>query len=91
MTNPSIPRAIVLVLDSVGIGALPDAAAYGDEGSDTLGNISRAVPLRLPTLERLGLGSIAPLEGVPAAPAPSAAYVRMAERSPGKDSLTEHW
>jgi phosphopentomutase len=79
------------VLDSVGIGELPDAAAYGDTGSDTLGNICRQVEVRLPTLEALGLGCIAPLRGVPAALAPSAAYGRMGERSPGKDSVTGHW
>jgi phosphopentomutase len=91
VTIPPITRAIVLVLDSVGIGALPDAGAYGDEGSDTLGNISRTVALRLPTLERLGLGRIAAIDGVPPAAAPLAACGRMAERSPGKDSVTGHW
>ena len=55
----AFPRAIVIVLDSVGIGELPDAAAYGDEGSDTLGNIARQMPLRLPTLRALGLGRVA--------------------------------
>ena len=91
MTISAITRAIVLVLDSVGIGALPDAGAYGDEGSDTLGHICRTTGVRLPTLQRLGLGSIAPLASVPPATAPLAAYGRMAERSPGKDSVTGHW
>ena len=54
-------RVILIVLDSVGIGAMPDAAEYGDEGSDTLGNLSRARPLRLPNLVRLGLGNIRPI------------------------------
>jgi phosphopentomutase len=84
-------RAIVIVLDSVGIGELPDAAAYHDQGSNTLGNISRRVPLRIPTLAALGLGRIAPLAGVDAAPAPTAAFGMMAEASPGKDSVTGHW
>ncbi len=84
-------RAIVLVLDSVGIGELPDADAYGDLGSHTLGNICRAVPVRLPVLSALGLGCIAPLDGIPAVERPAAAYGRMAEQSPGKDSVTGHW
>ncbi len=88
---PPFARVILLVLDSVGIGALPDAAAYGDGGSDTLGNISRARPLNLPRLGALGLGNIAPLVGVPAVERPLGAYGRMAESSPGKDSVTGHW
>jgi phosphopentomutase len=84
-------RAIVIVLDSVGIGELPDAAAYGDEGSDTLGNIARAARLDIPTLARLGIANIRPLHGVSAAPAPGAAYGRMMEQSAGKDSVTGHW
>jgi phosphopentomutase len=86
-------RAIVIVLDSVGIGELPDAASYGDEGSNTLGNIARRVPLKLPTLRALGLGRVALMGGaasVPPAPVPCAVG-RMAERSPGKDSITGHW
>ena len=86
-----ISRAIVIVLDSVGIGELPDAAAYGDRGSHTLGHICRATAVRLPTLESLGLGCIVPLDGIPAVREPKAAYGRMAERSPGKDSVTGHW
>lgn len=88
---PPFARVLILVLDSVGIGALPDAPAYGDAGSDTLGNISRARPLRLPQLGALGLGNIAPLDGVPAVERPLAAFGRMAEMSPGKDSVTGHW
>jgi phosphopentomutase len=84
-------RAFLLVLDSVGIGELPDARAYGDEGSDTLGNICRRVDVRLPALAALGLGCIAPLRGVPPAAAPRAAYGKLAERSAGKDSVTGHW
>ncbi|MGE5508026.1 MAG: phosphopentomutase [Chitinophagales bacterium] len=85
-------RVVLIVLDSVGAGALPDAAAYGDEGSNTLGNLARAVGgLSLPNLGRLGLGNILPLEGVPPAAAPAGAYGRMAERAPGKDTTTGHW
>jgi phosphopentomutase len=85
-------RAIILVLDGVGIGAAPDTQAYGDTGSDTLGNISRALGgLSLPNLEHAGLGNIAPIEGVNPAPAPLAAYGLMMPRSAGKDSTTGHW
>ena len=83
-------RAIVIVMDSVGIGELPDAAAYGDQGSNTLGNIARRVPLAVPTLRALGLGRVASLGGEPAV-APLGAVGRMAEASAGKDSVTGHW
>ena len=73
------------------MGELPDAASYGDEGSDTLGNISRHVRLRLPTLCSLGLRRVAFVDGVEADPSPRAAFGRMAESSPGKDSVTGHW
>jgi phosphopentomutase len=91
VTTPAFSRAIVLVLDSVGIGELPDAHLYGDEGSHTLGNICRDVAMRLPTLKSLGLGCIATLRGIPPADNPEAAFGRMAERSAGKDSVTGHW
>ncbi len=87
-------RAIVIVLDSVGIGALPDAAAYGDEGSDTLGHIASAVPLALPTLRALGLGRVAalgPASGQGTNSSLPTAVGRMAEASAGKDSVTGHW
>lgn len=84
-------RAILIVLDSVGAGALPDAAAYGDQGSDTLGNISRVQALAIPSLAALGLSAAVPLAGVPVPPAPRASWGRMAERSAGKDSVTGHW
>jgi phosphopentomutase len=79
------------VLDSVGVGELPDAASYGDEGSDTLGNTSRQVPLRVPTLNSLGLSLIASIAGIEPPKAPRGAFGRMAEASPGKDSVTGHW
>src|SRR3981081_1099573 len=84
-------RAFVVVLDACGIGALPDAADYGDAGADTLGHLAReAGGLELPTLERLGLGSIAPLEGVAPAPAP-VVHGRLHALGPGKDSTAGHW
>ncbi|MER3501059.1 MAG: phosphopentomutase [Candidatus Fervidibacterota bacterium] len=85
-------RAILLVMDGVGIGELPDAAQYNDEGSHTLGNVARAVGgLKLPTLQRLGLGNIEPLDGVPPVEKPQACYGKMRERSAGKDTTTGHW
>jgi phosphopentomutase len=83
-------RVIVIVLDSVGIGELPDASLYEDQGSNTLGNIARAVPLRIPHLAALGLAKLAALPGG-ATPTPTGAFGRMAERSAGKDSVTGHW
>lgn len=85
-------RAIILVLDGVGIGAAPDAPAYGDVGSNTLGNLSRAVRgLDLPNLQAAGLGNIAPLEGVPETANPTAAWGMLLPASAGKDSTTGHW
>jgi len=87
---PIFARAIVIVLDSVGIGELPDAAVYGDEGSDTLGHIAGLVPLNLPALVSLGLGRLVPLASGASA-RPRGAWGRMAEASAGKDSVTGHW
>jgi len=84
-------RVVWIVLDSVGIGEMPDAAAYCDTGSDTLGNIARRRPLRLPNLCRLGLGNIKPLEGLPPAAEPAGSFGRCALASPGKDTTTGHW
>jgi phosphopentomutase len=84
-------RVIWIVLDSVGIGEMPDAAAYGDAGSDTLGNLARLRPMRLPNMCRLGLGNIKPLAGLPPDPAPVAAFGRCTLASPGKDTTTGHW
>jgi phosphopentomutase len=80
-----------MVLDSVGVGALRDARVYGDEGSNTLGNIARQVPLRVPTLRTLGLGRITDIGPPPPLEDPFAATGRMAEASKGKDSVTGHW
>jgi phosphopentomutase len=87
---PAPARAILIVLDSVGIGELPDAAAYGDDGSDTLGHIAAAAPLAIPTLRALGLEKVARI-GTGDASLPTGAYGRMAEASAGKDSVTGHW
>lgn len=85
-------RAVILVLDGVGVGPAPDAAAYGDAGSDTLGNLARAERgLNLPHLTRAGLGHIAPIAGVPPHPSPTGAWGTMVPRSAGKDSTTGHW
>jgi phosphopentomutase len=87
-----VPRACVIVLDAVGAGELPDAGQYGDEGSDTLGNVARAVGgLDLPSLEALGLGNVEPLEGCPPQPGAPAVAGRLFERSKGKDTTTGHW
>ena len=88
---PVFARVFLIVLDSVGVGELPDAASYGDQGSNTLGNISRHRSLHLPSLQVLGLGNIIPINGVSPAQHPGAAFGRMAEASPGKDSVTGHW
>lgn len=85
-------RVALVVLDGVGIGELPDAHLYGDVGSNTLRNTAVAVGgLQLPNLQKLGLGNIATIPGVPPADEPAACYGRMAERSAGKDTTTGHW
>ena len=92
MRNPLKRRAVTIVIDGVGVGALPDAARYGDEGANSLAHAARAGGgVRLPTLGRLGLGNIIPVEGVPPAESPGASWGRLAEISPGKDSTTGHW
>jgi phosphopentomutase len=85
-------RIVWIVLDSVGVGAMPDAPEFHDPpGADTLGNIARLRGLRLPNLARLGLGNLKPLTGVPPAAAPTGAYGRCTLASPGKDTTTGHW
>lgn len=85
-------RVLLLILDSVGVGALPDADFYGDAGSNTLGNVARALGgLRLPNLEQLGLGHIVSAPGISKIPRPKGAYGKMAEAAPGKDTITGHW
>jgi phosphopentomutase len=88
---PPARRAFVLVIDACGVGALPDAAAYGDEGTNTLAHLADALGgLTLPTLQSLGLGSIVPIRGVPASGGP-AVYGRLHPLGPGKDSISGHW
>ncbi|MGH9668013.1 MAG: phosphopentomutase [Bryobacteraceae bacterium] len=87
----SFRRVIWIVLDSVGIGEMPDAAAYGDVGSDTLGNLARRRTLHLPNLCRLGLANIKPLDRLAPEPEPEGAFGRCALASPGKDTTTGHW
>ncbi len=89
-----VNRVILIVLDSVGVGALPDAAEYGDQDpvSNTLAHTAQAVGgLEMPHLGQMGLGNIVPVQGVPPAAAPGGAYGRMAEGSKGKDTTTGHW
>jgi phosphopentomutase len=85
-------RAVLIIMDGLGVGQLPDAGEYGDEGSNTLGNLAEKVEgLHLPFLGSLGLGNIVPVRGVPPVSTPLASYGRMAEVSPGKDSISGHW
>jgi phosphopentomutase len=91
MSGEKFQRVIWIVLDSVGVGEMPDAAAYGDVGSDTLGNIARRRPLHLPNMARLGLGNLKPLPHIEPARYPAAAFGRCALASPGKDTTTGHW
>jgi phosphopentomutase len=87
-----VRRVFVVVLDSLGVGALPDAAAFGDEGTHTLDHTARAAgPLVVPQMEGLGLGNVAGVSGVPEAARPEGCFGRMRERSPGKDTSTGHW
>lgn len=85
--NNKFKKITVIVLDSVGIGELPDAKKYGDEGSHTLGHILEKVPnTKLPNLQKLGLGNIAELPNLSAVESPAASYGKMAEISTGKDT-----
>jgi phosphopentomutase len=85
-------RVTWIVLDSVGVGAMPDAASYGDPaGANTLGNVARSRKLHLPNLVKLGVGNIEPLANVPAVAEPLASYGRCTLASPGKDTTTGHW
>jgi phosphopentomutase len=85
-------RVFVLVMDGVGVGELPDAASYGDEGSATLPNLAKALNgLDLPQLEAMGLGRVVPIQGVRPVEHPVASFGKMAELAPGKDSTSGHW
>ena len=92
MSEALAPRVALVVCDSFGVGGAPDAAAYGDEGSNTLGNTSRAVGgLHAPNLERLGLGSLTEIEGVEPRGDRGTVHGVLTERSAGKDTTTGHW
>ena len=93
MAGARFERVLLLILDSVGCGALPDAADYGDGGSDTLGHTAEAVGgLELPNFQAAGLGNLHPdLLGVPPATHPTMAFGKLTEASAGKDSTTGHW
>jgi phosphopentomutase len=92
MAQKNIERVLLIVMDSVGVGSLLDAAAYGDEGAHTLGHIAeRCGGLKLPHLKKLGLGNIIPIPGAAAVPNPLASWGRMAEMAHGKDTIAGHW
>ena len=84
-------RATLIVLDSLGVGEMPDAAAWGDAGSDTLGHIAATTPLQIPHLQAMGLANIRPVPGVTAVAHPSARYGKMAIAGDGKDTVAGHW
>jgi phosphopentomutase len=87
-----IDRVFLIVMDGVGVGELPDAAVFGDVGSNSLGQTARVLGgLRLPQLEAMGLGNLTAIEGVPPRPETVGAYGKMAERSLGKCSTVGHW
>ncbi|NDD30412.1 MAG: phosphopentomutase, partial [Proteobacteria bacterium] len=87
-----LKRAVILVIDSGGVGEMPDAGEYGDRGSDTIGHVAaRAGGLNLPTLRRLGLGNLHRVKGVDPLDRPEGSYGRMLEKSAGKDTITGHW
>jgi phosphopentomutase len=92
VSTARVNRVLMLVCDSFGVGDAPDAPAYGDEGSDTLGNCARAVGgIHAPNLERLGLGLLTTIEGMSPTAGPGTAHGRLTERSAGKDTTTGHW
>lgn len=92
MVDSPFRRIVVLVADGLGVGAAPDAALYGDEGSNTLGHVAQSMGgLRLPNLEKLGLGNLGSFEGINRTATPKALVGRMAEKSKGKDTTTGHW
>ncbi|RYD02538.1 hypothetical protein N752_24730 [Desulforamulus aquiferis] len=92
MHQGEVKRVTLIVLDSVGVGELPDASEYGDAGSNTLANVAKAIGgINLPNLGSLGLGNIISVEGVPPLEKPRGAFGKMAEKSIGKDTTTGHW
>jgi phosphopentomutase len=91
MTKPKFKRICLMVLDSAGIGEMPDAADWGDAGADTLGNILKTRKVELPNLQKLGLGNIRSLTGLPAVPNAAGSFGKCALKSNGKDTTTGHW
>src|SRR5437660_8532336 len=90
-TKTSFNRITIIVLDGLGIGEMPDAAEWGDAGSDTLGHICDSHPVQLPNLQSWGLGNIRPLKGVAPVSQPRASFGKCALQSNGKDTTTGHW
>src|SRR6476659_7674137 len=84
-------RVCLMVLDSAGIGEMPDAADWGDAGAHTLGHILRSRLVELPNLQNLGLGNICPLDGIPPSENPTGSYGKCTLKSNGKDTTTGHW
>lgn len=92
MAERKYKRIFTIVIDSLGVGALADAAAYGDEGADTLGHISREMEeFKIPNLQKLGMANLHPLKQVPAVEQPLGYFMKMNEASTGKDTMTGHW
>ncbi len=92
MSQNKYRRVFTIVIDSLGVGALEDAAAYGDAGTDTLGHIAERVPgLKIPNLQKLGMANLHPLKGIPPAERPLGYYMKLREASAGKDTMTGHW
>lgn len=91
MKAPRFRRVVIIVCDGLGVGAAPDAAAFGDEGSDTLGHVLAAREVAIPNLRRLGLGNLTPTYDGARESRPAGAFGKMAERSAGKDTATGHW
>lgn len=92
MAERKYKRIFTIVIDSLGVGALVDAAAYGDEGTDTLGHISREMEeFKIPNLQKLGMANLHPLKQVPAVEQPLGYFMKMNEASTGKDTMTGHW
>ncbi len=91
MSDERFNRAVLIVLDSVGIGAMPDAASWGDQGADTLGHILASRAVKLPNLQQIGLGNIRQLPHLAAAETPTGSFGRCALKSNGKDTTTGHW
>src|SRR4028119_759558 len=91
MSKEKFNRIVLLVLDSAGIGEMPDAEAWGDKGADTLGNILKSRKVHLPNLQKLGLANIRPLQDLPAVENPIGSYGKCTLKSNGKDTTTGHW